>query len=161
MPAAQRPLALAQRPLAGAPSVLATGVEPARAPSPAVASRAEGQHHAKASERHAASKPARAELGAKAVQAGGVAQAAPGSESAAAVPAVATAAPGYLSLDSEPWSEVFLGSTSLGATPLMRVPLPPGKHVLTLKNSEIGRSTSYPVEIKSGSSVSRLVGWAQ
>jgi serine/threonine-protein kinase len=83
------------------------------------------------------------------------------SAESAAAPTAAAPAPGFLSLDSEPWSEVFLGSTSLGATPLMHVPLPPGKHVLTLKNSEIGRSTSYPVEIKSGSSVSRLVGWAQ
>jgi hypothetical protein len=76
-------------------------------------------------------------------------------------PSAQAAAPGYLSLDSEPWSEVFLGATLLGSTPLMHVPLPPGKHMLTLKNSEIGRSTSYAVEIKSGASVSRLVGWAQ
>jgi hypothetical protein len=39
------------------------------------------------------------------------------------------------------------------------VPLPPGRHLLTLKNSELGTSTSYLVEIKSGQTVSRLVGW--
>jgi hypothetical protein len=69
--------------------------------------------------------------------------------------------PGYLSLDTAPWSEVFLGSTPLGTTPIIRVPLSPGRHLLTLKNSELGTSTSYVVEIKSGRTVSRLIGWAQ
>jgi serine/threonine-protein kinase len=67
--------------------------------------------------------------------------------------------PGYLSLDSSPWSEVFLRGTPLGTTPIIHVPLPPGRHLLTLKNSELGTSTSYLVEIKSGKTVSRLVGW--
>ena len=69
--------------------------------------------------------------------------------------------PGYLSLDTAPWSEVFLGSTLLGTTPIIKVPLPPGRHLLTLKNSELSASTSYVVEIKSGKTVSRLIGWAQ
>jgi serine/threonine protein kinase len=66
---------------------------------------------------------------------------------------------GYLSLDSAPWSEVFLGNQRLGTTPLIRVPLPAGKHMLTLKNSELNASTSYQVEIESGKTVSRMVGW--
>ncbi|HKU41097.1 MAG TPA: hypothetical protein VJR89_23200, partial [Polyangiales bacterium] len=69
------------------------------------------------------------------------------------------AEPGYLSLDSSPWSDVFLGSERLGTTPLIRVPLPPGKHLLTLENPELGASTSYAVEIQSGKTLSRLVGW--
>jgi hypothetical protein len=67
--------------------------------------------------------------------------------------------PGYLSLDSAPWSDVFLGAERLGTTPLMHVPLPPGKHILTLKNPELGTTTSYMVEIESGKNISRLVGW--
>jgi serine/threonine-protein kinase len=67
--------------------------------------------------------------------------------------------PGYLSLDSAPWSEVFLGSERLGTTPLIRTPLPPGKHLLTLKNPELGSSTSYAVEIVAGKTITRLVGW--
>jgi len=66
---------------------------------------------------------------------------------------------GHLSLDSAPWSNVYLGERLLGSTPLIRLPLPPGKHVLTLKNPELGASMSYVVEIKSGAAVSRFVGW--
>lgn len=73
--------------------------------------------------------------------------------------AQAGAEPGYLSLDSAPWSDVFLGSNRLGTTPLIRVPLPPGKYLLTLRNPELGASTSYAVEIQAGKTVSRLVGW--
>jgi serine/threonine-protein kinase len=72
-----------------------------------------------------------------------------------------SAEPGYLSLDTAPWSEVFLGQTLLGTTPIIKVPLPPGRHLLTLRNSELATSTSYVVEIKSGKTVSRLIGWAQ
>ena len=85
-------------------------------------------------------------------------------ESAGSLP-VAPAAPampgpaGYLSLDSSPWAHVYLGSRLLGTTPLMRVSLPPGRHVLTLKNPEFGASTSYVVEIKAGDALSRMVGW--
>jgi serine/threonine-protein kinase len=73
--------------------------------------------------------------------------------------ASSTAEPGYLSFDSMPWSEVYLGAKHLGTTPLIRFSLPPGRHVLTLKNPEVGASTSYVVEITSGKSVSRFVGW--
>jgi serine/threonine-protein kinase len=72
---------------------------------------------------------------------------------------VAPQEPGYLSLDSAPWSDVFLGTDRLGTTPLIRVPLPPGKYLLTLRNPELGASTSYAVEIQAGKTVSRLVGW--
>ncbi len=67
--------------------------------------------------------------------------------------------PGYLSLDSAPWSDVFLAGKLLGTTPLVRVPLPPGKHLLMLKNPELGASTTYVVEIRSGATLARMVGW--
>lgn len=70
-----------------------------------------------------------------------------------------TAEPGFLSFDSMPWSEVYLGDRHLGTTPLIRIALPPGRHVLTLKNPEVGASTSYVVDIAPGKSVSRFVGW--
>lgn len=69
--------------------------------------------------------------------------------------------PGYLSLDTTPWSEVFLGDAALGTTPLIHVPLPPGKHLLTLRNSELSTSTTYAVDIQSGQTVSRLIGWGK
>jgi serine/threonine protein kinase len=79
-------------------------------------------------------------------------------EPAPAAPAP-TATDGYLSLDSAPWAEVYLGSKLLGSTPLLHVALAPGKHELTLKNPELHRMTTYVVEVKAGSSVSRFVGW--
>jgi eukaryotic-like serine/threonine-protein kinase len=80
----------------------------------------------------------------------------------AATAAAAAAEPsGYLSLDSAPWSNVFLGERLLGATPIIRVALPPGRHVLRLANPEIGASTSYVVEIESTAAISRFVGWAK
>ena len=78
---------------------------------------------------------------------------------AGAIVADSKLSPGYLNLDSSPWANVYLGAKLLGSTPLMHVALPPGKHVLTLQNPELGASTSYVVEIKSGGSLSRLVGW--
>jgi serine/threonine-protein kinase len=68
---------------------------------------------------------------------------------------------GYLSLDSAPWAEVYLGNQLLGNTPLLRVALPPGKHELTLKNPELQRSTTYVVEVQAGGNLSRFVGWEQ
>ena len=80
----------------------------------------------------------------------------PAPPSVEARPAVA---PGFLSLDSAPWSNVSLGSRPLGSTPLIRQALPPGRHTLTLTNPELGTSTTYVVEIRSGTTLSRFVGW--
>jgi serine/threonine-protein kinase len=68
-------------------------------------------------------------------------------------------ASGYLSLDSAPWANVSMAGRSLGTTPLVRVALPPGHYVLKLENPEIGRSTSYTVDIQPGRNTSRFVGW--
>ncbi len=42
--------------------------------------------------------------------------------------------PGTLTIASSPWSEVYLGRRHLGTTPLANVPLPAGRHVLTLRH---------------------------
>ncbi len=42
--------------------------------------------------------------------------------------------PGMLTIASSPWSEVYLGRRHLGTTPLANVPLPAGRHVLTLRH---------------------------
>jgi eukaryotic-like serine/threonine-protein kinase len=73
--------------------------------------------------------------------------------------ALPQAAPGLLTLDSSPWSQVYLAGRLLGSTPLVRVALPPGRHVLTLKNPELGSSTTYVVVIQSDKALSRFVGW--
>jgi serine/threonine-protein kinase len=60
------------------------------------------------------------------------------------------APPGSLRLDTKPWSEVFLGSRSLGITPLMGVKLPAGRHKLTLVNREQNLKKVLPVIIEPG-----------
>ena len=66
---------------------------------------------------------------------------------------------GRLSFDSEPWSNVYLNGRLLGSTPLIGVQLPAGKHTLILKNPEIGRTSSYVIEVPANDTVSRFVGW--
>jgi serine/threonine-protein kinase len=73
-------------------------------------------------------------------------------------PAPAANQPGYLTLDTYPWTHVSEGGRLLGDTPLIHVPLPPGGHTLTLDNPEQGIHQSYGVTIKSGESVNRRLG---
>ncbi len=54
---------------------------------------------------------------------------------------------GKLTLQTTPWTEVFLGGRRLGESPLLEVPLPAGKHTLRLVNPEAGVKTSVEVEI--------------
>lgn len=64
---------------------------------------------------------------------------------------------GYLSLVSEPWSEVSLGTKHLGTTPLVRLELPVGRHTLTLRNPPSGRETKLVIDIKPGETLQRRV----
>ena len=64
------------------------------------------------------------------------------------VPPVAPRLAGSLSLNTEPWSRVFLGKKSLGDTPLISVPLPAGQHRLRLVNEEEHIDTVIDVTIK-------------
>lgn len=57
--------------------------------------------------------------------------------------------PGSLSLATEPSSKVFLGGQSLGTTPLSKVSLPSGHHVLKLVGDD-GKELPLPVDIKPG-----------
>lgn len=63
--------------------------------------------------------------------------------------------PGFLSFQTYPWTRVSEGGRLLGTTPLYRVPLSPGVHVLTLENAEENVKTTYTVTIKSGEGVNR------
>ncbi|MFZ5470564.1 MAG: serine/threonine-protein kinase [Myxococcota bacterium] len=45
---------------------------------------------------------------------------------------------GYLTLDTSPWTEVYLNGRKLGDTPLVKAAVPAGKLKLTLKNPEKG-----------------------
>lgn len=64
-------------------------------------------------------------------------------------------APGKLTLDTTPWTRVFLRGKKLGDTPLIGVSLPPGKHQLKLVNEEKNISTIIEVEIRSGQTTAK------
>lgn len=66
---------------------------------------------------------------------------------------------GFLSLDSVPWANVYLGGRMLGTTPLDRVPLPAGRQALRLENPELEAATEYVVQIDSGRLVTRFLDW--
>jgi serine/threonine-protein kinase len=57
---------------------------------------------------------------------------------------------GRLTLDTNPWTRVFLRGRKLGDTPLIGVSLPVGRHQLKLVNEEKNISTIIEVEIRSG-----------
>ena len=57
---------------------------------------------------------------------------------------------GYLSLNTNPWVEVYLGSRKLGVTPLVRVKLRAGRHRLKLVNWEKGINSPLVVKIRPG-----------
>jgi hypothetical protein len=57
---------------------------------------------------------------------------------------------GYLSLNTNPWVEVYLGSRKLGVTPLVRVRLRAGLHRLKLVNWEKGINSPFMVNIRPG-----------
>jgi serine/threonine-protein kinase len=59
-------------------------------------------------------------------------------------------AKGKLTLNTNPWTRVYLGKTVLGDTPLIDVPVPAGKQVLKLVNDAEGVSQTVEVQIKPG-----------
>ena len=66
-----------------------------------------------------------------------------------------TSGPGFLTLDTVPWTRVSEAGRSLGTTPILGVALSPGQHTLTLENPGEGIRTSLSVNIKSGERTSR------
>jgi serine/threonine-protein kinase len=73
-------------------------------------------------------------------------------------PAEPVAAPGFLTVDTTPWSIVSENGKQLGQTPLVHVELSSGVHVLSLKNPELGIATSYTVTIQPGKTVVKRIG---
>ena len=58
--------------------------------------------------------------------------------------------PGRLTIDTRPWTEVFLEGRRLGMTPLQGVKLPAGRHRLRLSNGQAGIDTTVTVKIRPG-----------
>ena len=63
------------------------------------------------------------------------------------------AARGKLTLDTEPWTRVFLGKTLLGETPLVDVKIPAGRHRLRLVNKAENVDTEIEVQVAPGGTV--------
>jgi serine/threonine-protein kinase len=59
-------------------------------------------------------------------------------------------APGYLTLDTEPWAVVYLGARELGTTPFSSVRVPAGRLNLTFDVQRSGRRVRRLVEIAAG-----------
>ena len=57
---------------------------------------------------------------------------------------------GLLRLETDPWTQVYLGSRLLGDTPLFDIELPAGDHMLRLVNQEEGISQRIQVSIRAG-----------
>lgn len=66
---------------------------------------------------------------------------------------------GYLTIDTYPWTRVSTGGRVLGDTPLVRVPLSVGTHVLVLENTEEKVKQTTVVTIKSGETISRRLAF--
>jgi serine/threonine protein kinase len=65
---------------------------------------------------------------------------------------------GYLTIDSTPWANVSLRGQSLGQTPILRLALSAGTHVLSLRNPELGIETTYTVNIVADQTVVKRIG---
>ncbi|HEY3450623.1 MAG TPA: serine/threonine-protein kinase [Myxococcales bacterium] len=64
--------------------------------------------------------------------------------------AQADAKEGFLSLNTTPWTEVTIAGQPFGTTPLFRIKLAPGSHVVELVNGEEGIRQKRTVAIKAG-----------
>ena len=66
---------------------------------------------------------------------------------------------GYLTLDTYPWTRVSTGGKLLGDTPLVRVPLSVGTHVLTMENAGEKVRTTTTVVVKPGETISKRLAF--
>jgi hypothetical protein len=66
---------------------------------------------------------------------------------------------GRLTLDTTPWTEVFLGTNRLGSTPLIDVGVPAGHLKLRARNPDSSAEHVIEVDIKPGETTARRVAW--
>lgn len=65
---------------------------------------------------------------------------------------------GFLTLDTAPWTNVYLNGKKLGETPINRLKVPAGKIKLVLKNSAEGIEQEYWVTIRPGELTRKRLG---
>lgn len=68
---------------------------------------------------------------------------------------VKAGATGTLTLETVPWTAVYLGEKKLGETPLMSVPVPAGDLEFTLVNEKAGIRERFFLEVESGKAYRR------
>jgi len=57
---------------------------------------------------------------------------------------------GKITIDTKPWTEVYLGKRKLGITPLLDIELPAGRHTLKVVNKGRGIDETMEVVVKAG-----------
>ena len=55
---------------------------------------------------------------------------------------------GFISIDSDPWTEVYYEGKKIGDTPLIRFEVPSGNQSIVLKNSEFGFEKTIKLDVK-------------
>ena len=92
--------------------------------------------------------------------------AAPKDDSPAATTAPAAAAggasndaPGFLTMDTYPWTKVSVDGKPVGSTPLVRISLSPGPHSVSMENPGENVHQATTVVIKSGETVSKRLAF--
>jgi eukaryotic-like serine/threonine-protein kinase len=79
----------------------------------------------------------------------------PASKATGQPPAV-PAASGYFSIDTMPYSEVFVDGKSVGITPVVKAPLKPGKHSVKAVTQD-GQTRRLTITVQSGKTVSKRI----
>src|SRR5690606_5311836 len=69
-------------------------------------------------------------------------------------PAVKPTGPGYFSIDTMPYSQVYIDGELAGITPLVRVPLRPGKHSIRVVTQD-GTQRRLSIKVQAGKTVTR------
>lgn len=79
----------------------------------------------------------------------GVSEAKPGAPQAPLVPTVAPSI-SYLTVDADPWAQVYVGGKLLGETPMSLFPVESGEVVVELRNPETHRTVSKALHLAPG-----------
>ena len=64
---------------------------------------------------------------------------------------------GLLSLNTLPWSQVYVDGESIGHTPVLEQPLSAGAHTIRLLNPELGLAKELQIQVKPGQTLKKLI----
>jgi serine/threonine-protein kinase len=84
---------------------------------------------------------------------------APPKEDSTAASSSATEAPGFLTMDTYPWTRVSVDGKVVGSTPLVHFALAPGVHSVAMDNPAENVHQSTSVVIKSGETISKRLAF--